>query len=844
MSGQDTVLPGVVGGHRSHSAPPAEHLVVDGLPADGLGSADSPSNKVVDYNVRTSLEYYQYYHSQKPLDPRLPPPLHNWSAHIDTHGNGMAGAPKGVNHIALEEADEEDELHKNYAGIASSVLQNDEPHDARPSGGPWGEKSLFDRIQDDFPRTDSPLYDVSGQGQPGSALGGNNAPGSPPKTLGAMLSSQAQAMHAFNTAGMQQQKPRGMMGQQQQMMMASQQQQQQQFDMHGGMYGEDDGQGLDEYADGITLQMQQLRLQQQLLQQQQRQQQGYQQPNMMQQAMGGMGQIQGINNLGAMGGVNGMGAESMEQLWLQQQLQQQQQQQQQGYGGMNMQGVNLQGMSLGGGLQGQAGILHNIAAMQGMRGMQIGMNPAMLNQMQGMGMVQQMIDRGAAMGGMDRMDRMGMRGGPNGVGGDRVRDRVDRGRGDMRGGVGPEVKRSSLLEEFRASKLRNFELADIVEHCDEFCRDQHGSRFIQTKLEIAPPSETEIVFNALLPTALSLMTDLFGNYVVQKFLERGSQEQRSALAKTMQGRVLQLSLDMYGCRVVQKAVEVVDGEEQAVLVNELQGHVMKCVRDQNGNHVIQKCIERSAPATIQFIVDDFIGQVVPLATHPYGCRVIQRILEYCGHSQVINVLNEIVESTRDLVFDQYGNYVVQHVLEHGQQDDRSNILMRVRGNLVAMSQHKFASNVVEKLLQFSSPDSRHLLLEEFTGETQGQPSILIMMRDAYGNYVIQKALDVCQGADRERLIACIKEHMVAVRRFVYGKHIIAHIEKLESGYKPDGREGRNCRMPGPPGRDRGGYSPHRDRGVYNQGDRGRRDMGMPPPGMQGMHGQFFSPHVQ
>jgi len=200
---------------------------VDGLPADGLGSADSPSNKVVDYNVRTSLEYYQYYHSQKPLDPRLPPPLHNWSAHIDTHGNGMAGAPKGLNQISLEEADEEDELHKNYAGIASSVLQNDEPHDARASGGPW-EKSLFDRIQDDFPRTDSPLYDVTGQAQQGTALGGTTAPGSPPKTLGAMLSSQAQAMHAFNTAGMQQQKPRGMMGPQQQMMMASQQQQQQQ----------------------------------------------------------------------------------------------------------------------------------------------------------------------------------------------------------------------------------------------------------------------------------------------------------------------------------------------------------------------------------------------------------------------------------------------------------------------------------------------------------------------------------------------------------------------------------------------------------------------------------------
>ncbi len=70
----------------------------------------------------------------------------------------------------------------------------------------------------------------------------------------------------------------------------------------------------------------------------------------------------------------------------------------------------------------------------------------------------------------------------------------------------------------------------------------------QTKLEVATPAEKDMVFEAILPTALSLMSDLFGNYVVQKFLERGTEEQRKALAKTMRGRVLALSLDMYGCR--------------------------------------------------------------------------------------------------------------------------------------------------------------------------------------------------------------------------------------------------------------------------------------------------------
>ena len=56
----------------------------------------------------------------------------------------------------------------------------------------------------------------------------------------------------------------------------------------------------------------------------------------------------------------------------------------------------------------------------------------------------------------------------------------------------------------------------------------------------------------VLPHAISLMTDVFGNYVVQKFFEHGSDEQRERLADTLTTNVLTLSLQMYGCRVVQK----------------------------------------------------------------------------------------------------------------------------------------------------------------------------------------------------------------------------------------------------------------------------------------------------
>lgn len=48
------------------------------------------------------------------------------------------------------------------------------------------------------------------------------------------------------------------------------------------------------------------------------------------------------------------------------------------------------------------------------------------------------------------------------------------------------------------------------------------------------------------------MVDVFGNYVIQKFFEHGTPEQKRILADKLVGNILPLSLQMYGCRVIQK----------------------------------------------------------------------------------------------------------------------------------------------------------------------------------------------------------------------------------------------------------------------------------------------------
>ncbi|KIJ44073.1 hypothetical protein M422DRAFT_30606 [Sphaerobolus stellatus SS14] len=350
----------------------------------------------------------------------------------------------------------------------------------------------------------------------------------------------------------------------------------------------------------------------------------------------------------------------------------------------------------------------------------------------------------------------------------------------------PQVVRSVLLEEFRTNKNRKWELKDIFGHIVEFSGDQHGSRFIQQKFETAPPEEKQAIFDEIVPkNTLHLMQDVFGNYVIQKLFEHGTQGQRARLAQTMEGHILQLSMQMYGCRVVQKAIEYLPSEKQVSVVKELKSHVLKCVKDANGNHVIQKLIE-CVPSERMGFVKAFRGSVYDLSTHPYGCRVLQRCFEHLNDEQKRPLLDELHKYTINLMQDQFGNYVVQFVLQKGRPDDRTLIISKLRGQMLHMARHKFASNVCEKALEGADPETRKTLIQELmTLKADGSSPLAAMMKDQYANYVLQRCLKLSTGDQKDELMTAVRPHLSTMRKFStpYSKHL-ASIEKLLEAHAP------------------------------------------------------------
>lgn len=78
---------------------------------------------------------------------------------------------------------------------------------------------------------------------------------------------------------------------------------------------------------------------------------------------------------------------------------------------------------------------------------------------------------------------------------------------------------------------------------------------------------------------------------------------------------------------------------------------------------------------------------------------------------------------------------------------------------------------VTALLIFSFPSFRFSFYYNSSG-------LQVMMKDQFANYVIQKMIDVSEPTQRKQLLHKIRPHLNTLRKYTYGKHIIAKLDKF------------------------------------------------------------------
>lgn len=327
----------------------------------------------------------------------------------------------------------------------------------------------------------------------------------------------------------------------------------------------------------------------------------------------------------------------------------------------------------------------------------------------------------------------------------------------------------------------NVPLEHYVGDIYTLCKDQHGCRYLQRKLEEKNGPQVQMIFEETYMHVVDLMTDPFGNYLCQKLLEYSTDDQRTVLINNAAPQLVQIALNQHGTRALQKMIEFVSTREQIeTVIMALRDRVVELVKDLNGNHVIQKCLNHLAGEDAQFIYEAVGTNCIEVGTHRHGCCVLQRCIDHASGNQKARLIEQITANAFSLVQDPFGNYVVQYILDLQEPHFIEPVCRMFQGKIAFLSKQKFSSNVIEKCIRTADQKSCRMMIEEMVNGSELER----MLRDSFANYVVQTAIEYADPDTRVLLLNGIRPILPSIRATPHGRRIANKMMSLESQHRP------------------------------------------------------------
>ncbi|CAN6464922.1 unnamed protein product [Victoria cruziana] len=365
---------------------------------------------------------------------------------------------------------------------------------------------------------------------------------------------------------------------------------------------------------------------------------------------------------------------------------------------------------------------------------------------------------------------------------------------DGHNSAGSSPDKSERLTPRSRQHLKCASLDEIEGRIYDFAKDQHGCRFLQEKFVEGKADDVKKIFVEIIDHIVGLMTDPFGNYLVQKLLDVCNENQRIQILHAItrnSGILMNICLNMHGTRAVQKVIETLKTSEQiTMVVSSLRDGAVTLIKDLNGNHVVQRCLQCLDNKHNEFLFDAAAAHCVEIATHRHGCCVLQKCLYHSEGEQRQQLVSEVVANALILAQDPFGNYVVQYVIELGLSWATTHVVDQLEGHFANLSTQKYSSNVVEKCLKLAEEEKRALIIRELIDD----PRLGQLLQDPFANYVVQSALANSKGAVHSAFVDAIKPHLPALRSNPYGKRILSCTNLKNYHVKCNNMEDKNFQL--------------------------------------------------
>jgi len=250
-----------------------------------------------------------------------------------------------------------------------------------------------------------------------------------------------------------------------------------------------------------------------------------------------------------------------------------------------------------------------------------------------------------------------------------------------------------------------------------------------------------------------LMIDSYANYFCQKFFAMLSDKDKMIFLNNIKENVLFVSNNKIGTYPLQIIIEQLRKPEEIMLIiNSVKEVCMDMFYDSQGCHVIEKMIICFDENLLDCLYELILNNFMSLANNVNGLCLTKKIIVHAkNETTIMRIQQKLVENCISLVQNTYGNYSIQTVFDSWDYQLVIPIMKQFFGKMSNLSMQKFSSNVVEKCLEKGGD----VILSRFVEEIYYNNKIAELMKNSYGNYVVQKALKLASDLNKKKILDMI-----------------------------------------------------------------------------------------
>ena len=320
----------------------------------------------------------------------------------------------------------------------------------------------------------------------------------------------------------------------------------------------------------------------------------------------------------------------------------------------------------------------------------------------------------------------------------------------------------------------NMNLKEITNKLELLATKKHGCKFLENYLKVSK-NRSDIINNEFYPKLYwiklyELSNDLFGNYFIQTLIPELDSNNLISFTNIIVSNLLNLCLNPHGTRVVQILINNIKDNKYNLLLlfkNALSKIMDKLIDNLNGSFVI---MHYAATIKDNEMIYDFLNSnIVEIATNSYSCSALQKLIDLGTNKQKQQLLINLINNTDNLVGNQCGLYVLQFIMNKNNYYINDTILDKIINKIIFLSKRKYSSNVIEKCLETCSPEKVNELINIYNNET----IIRDLIKDIFGNYVIQKLLIVCTNDEiRKQILRYIAMEFNNLKNLSFGQKLM------------------------------------------------------------------------